>query len=141
MENASKALIIAGAILLAIVIISLGLVVVNNSRNTINGANTNKQEVLTFNSAYEAYVGNKRTSSDVRALVSEVVSNNGSQTTNATYHYIAVSNTGAQVHAPAGATTAPSVSMPTGLVAGKTYTISVYYSSDGYVDGVSYKSN
>ncbi len=32
MENASKALIIAGAILLAIVIISLGLIVVNNEK-------------------------------------------------------------------------------------------------------------
>ena len=46
MENASKALIIAGAILLAIVIISLGLIVVNNVRNVTDNTNLSEQEIL-----------------------------------------------------------------------------------------------
>ena len=61
MENASKALIIAGAILLAIIIISLGIMVVNNARNQIGGANLNAQEVQAFNSNWESYIGDKKT--------------------------------------------------------------------------------
>ena len=49
MENASKALIIAGAILLAIVIISLGLIVVNNTRNVTDNTNLSEQEIQAFN--------------------------------------------------------------------------------------------
>ena len=36
MENASKALIIAGAILLAILLISLGIMIYNQAQNTVN---------------------------------------------------------------------------------------------------------
>lgn len=39
MENASKALIIAGAILLSVLIISLGIMVYNNAKNTVGSAN------------------------------------------------------------------------------------------------------
>ena len=37
MENASKALIIAGAILLSILLISLGIMIFNNASNVANG--------------------------------------------------------------------------------------------------------
>ena len=57
MENASKALIIAGAILLAIVIISLGLVVVNNTRGVSDNANLSEQEIQTFNAKFTPYAG------------------------------------------------------------------------------------
>ena len=49
MENASKALIIAGAILLSIVLISLGLIVVNRTQNTVKNANVDQQEITSFN--------------------------------------------------------------------------------------------
>ena len=57
MENASKALIIAGAILLSILIISLGIMVYNNAKNTVGSASLDKQEIQTFNSDFEKYVG------------------------------------------------------------------------------------
>ena len=38
MENASKALIIAGAILLSILIISLGIMVFQNAKSTVGSA-------------------------------------------------------------------------------------------------------
>ena len=58
MENASKALIIAGAILLAILLISLGIVVYNQARSTIDDANIDAEAVQTFNSKFDAYLGN-----------------------------------------------------------------------------------
>lgn len=76
MENASKALIIAGAILLSIVIISLGLVVVNNVRDTIDNTNMNQQEIEAFNGKFTAYAGDKVIGSKVNALMSVVTSSN-----------------------------------------------------------------
>lgn len=38
MENASKALLIAGAILIVIVLISIGVLLINRTRGTINSA-------------------------------------------------------------------------------------------------------
>ena len=63
MENASKALIIAGAILLSILIISFGIIVINNVRGNITGANVNDTEVQAFNSKFTAYVGKRKISS------------------------------------------------------------------------------
>ena len=76
MENASKALIIAGAILLAIVIISLGLVVVNNSRSSIDNASTNSQEIETFNNKFTAFEGTTVSGTKVKTLIQTVIAEN-----------------------------------------------------------------
>jgi len=83
MENASKALIIAGAILLAIVIISLGLVVVNNTRETVNNANISEQEIQTFNAKFTSYESSTGISAaKVKALIQAVMANNNANTGN-----------------------------------------------------------
>ena len=46
MENASKALIIAGAILLSILIISLGILIFSQAQDTINSINMSEQEIM-----------------------------------------------------------------------------------------------
>ena len=79
MENASKALIIAGAILLSILIISLGIMVYNNAKNTVGSASLDKQEIQTFNSYFEKYVGDNKTASEVRTMISEVIASNASE--------------------------------------------------------------
>lgn len=79
MENASKALIIAGAILLAIVIISLGLVVVNNTKETIQNANMSEQEIQAFNSKFTSYEGPKVTGTNVNTLIAAIVASNQAQ--------------------------------------------------------------
>lgn len=76
MENASKALIIAGAILLAIVIISLGLVVVNNVRNVTDNTNLSEQEIQSFNAKFIAYEGENVSASRVNSLIQQVISTN-----------------------------------------------------------------
>lgn len=60
MENASKALIIAGAILLSILLISLGIFVFTQAQDTLGSINLNEQEVLAFNNKFLAYEGNIR---------------------------------------------------------------------------------
>ena len=77
MENATKALIIAGAILISIVIISLGIMVVNNARNQVGSSNLDKQTMDSFNSEWEGYVGQNKTSSDVRSLCSAAITKYG----------------------------------------------------------------
>jgi hypothetical protein len=76
MENASKTLIIAGAILISILIISLGVLVYNQAQGTVSRANLNSQEAQTQNGQFESYFGTDVTANDVRQLLSLVRTNN-----------------------------------------------------------------
>ena len=76
MENASKALIIAGAILLSILIIAIGMYIYNSSQGAIDGAGKqiSAQELDTFNRQWEMYEG-KQTGANVKSLVSKLSAN------------------------------------------------------------------
>lgn len=100
MENASKALIIAGAILLAIIIISLGLMVVNNARNQVSSANLSKAEMEAFNAQWEAYQGSNKTASEVRSLYSAVIAHNASEDKLGTGRQITIGLKGATAAQP-----------------------------------------
>lgn len=77
MENASKALIMAGAILVAILIISLGILVFNNFGSKAKEmTNMDEQEISAFNSKITPYLGNSISGSQVNALIQYVISNN-----------------------------------------------------------------
>ena len=76
MENASKALIIAGAILLSILIISLGLMVYNQAKETIGAVNLSQQEIETFNSKFTAYENVSVSGVQVNALIQTVIASN-----------------------------------------------------------------
>ena len=90
MENASKALIIAGAILLAIVIISLGLIVVNNVRTTTDNTNLSEQEIQSFNAKFIAYEGNSVSGSRVNTLIQQVLASNQNTTESGKTNYVAI---------------------------------------------------
>ena len=75
MENASKALIIAGAILLSILIIALGMTVYNSSSSVTEGMDMTSQEISSFNSTFLAYGGEKK-GRQVAELVTKIQSNN-----------------------------------------------------------------
>ena len=75
MENASKALIIAGAILLSILLISLGIMIFNQAQDSIGNGGMSKAQVSTFNSNFTKYEGTK-TGSDVKSLIQEVNASN-----------------------------------------------------------------
>lgn len=76
MENASKALIIAGAILLSILLISLGIMIFNQAQTTVQDSGMSQAEISTFNSKFSKYEGKSIKGSQVKALVQEVNTNN-----------------------------------------------------------------
>lgn len=76
MENATKALLIAAAILVAILIISLGLVVYNMAAETVQNVNMSDQEIKAFNDQFTRYQGDSQTGSTVNALVQTTLTNN-----------------------------------------------------------------
>lgn len=70
MENASKALIMAGSILISIIIISLGIMVFKNMSNSVNKeASLTKQQIAAFNSKISPYLGESVSGSQVNALM------------------------------------------------------------------------
>ena len=81
MENASKALIIAGAILLAILIISLGILIYNQAAGIVNSNSMSDVEITQFNAQFTQYQGTQSGTS-VRSLLQEVLSNNMTQDDN-----------------------------------------------------------
>ena len=79
MENATKALLIAAAVLVAIIIISLTLGVVNQGREAMQGADMTEAEKEAYNSKFIAFEGTNVSTSDVNALLSAVLSHNQNQ--------------------------------------------------------------
>lgn len=79
MENASKALIIAGAILLAILLISMGMLVLNKATGILDNDQLDEAAVTTFNQRFTKYEGDNVKGSNVRSLLSEVAAYNGSE--------------------------------------------------------------
>lgn len=76
MENASKALIIAGAILLSILIIAIGMFIYTSSQSTINDSLTqmNTQEIEAFNSQFTIY-GGAQTGAKLKSMVGTCIAN------------------------------------------------------------------
>ena len=77
MENASKALIMAGAILIAIILISLGLQIVSPNKGVTNqlGDLSSSMEVSMFNSQFTQYEGVRR-GTEVNDLIRKINLNN-----------------------------------------------------------------
>lgn len=78
MENASKALIIAGAILLSILLISLGIMIFNTAQDTTKNSGMTQAQVAAFNNKFSKYEGTIK-GSEVRSLIQEVIASNGDQ--------------------------------------------------------------
>ncbi len=111
MENASKALIIAGAILISILLISIGIILINSGKDvTSTGtAGMNSQKIQTFNSQFTAYEGDRK-GSEITSLVNTVMSSNATDSEHQVAVYAPVANVGS-------------------LTSTKTYTVTVNYSN------------
>ena len=77
MENASKALIIAGSVLIAILLIGFGMKIFNSTTGTADQVEGTMQttEMATFNNKFTAYVGT-RSLAQVKSLANIVIANN-----------------------------------------------------------------
>ena len=121
MENASKALIIAGAILLSILLISLGIMIFGQAQDTVNNSGMSQAEIQTFNNKFLKYEGTRK-GSVVKTLVSEVIASN------ADANLPDVNVNGA---APTGEATKD-------IDTTKSYTVTMEYGTDGRVTNVKY---
>ena len=130
MENASKALIIAGAILLAILLISLGIIIFSQAQDTINNSGMSQAELQTYNSQFLKYEGSQK-GTVVKSMIQEVlaVNNNGSSVDKIKVMY-------------GGANLAASTNPTSGIDSSKTYTVTLEYdSSTGRVSQINITVN
>ena len=82
MENASKALVIAGAILATLMIIGLGVVIITNVTGVFQRANVDQQAAQANNSQYENLMGDNVSSASVKQLITLVRTKNITATQN-----------------------------------------------------------
>ena len=77
MENATKALLIAGSILIAILLIAIGMRVFSSTSGTTDSVEStmSSTEIATFNNKFTQYVGT-RNKAQVMALLNVAISNN-----------------------------------------------------------------
>ena len=132
MENASKALIIAGAVLIAILLIAFGMIMINAAQTPIDTATSGvtSQGVQVFNSQFTGYAGTRVSGSNVKTLLSILQSNNA--------------NSSNQIKTTLkfkGATSAALDNAVTGIatqtnnvVNTKTFNVSFDYDDDGYIN-------
>lgn len=91
MENASKALLIAGAILICILLIAIGMYIYNSAQGTIQTAagQMGQKDKEMYNSMIRKYVGNSKKGSDVKQMIEDVISQN-SQYVNESGKFISI---------------------------------------------------
>jgi len=76
MENASKALIIAGAILVSILIITLGIMIYGQAKGVIDTNAMSELEIRQFNEKFMQYDGSRVRGATVNSLLQAVVAHN-----------------------------------------------------------------
>ncbi len=142
MENASKALIIAGAILISIIIISLGVMIVGNVIETIQqSSSVSEQERDAYNQPFLAYEGT-RSGTQVRALCEKVRSHNQDYPDDVSRHIKLVYQDSGSLTLPTtvsteAVTTQAISDVKAKIKTGNTYTVSLSYDSNsGYVVGI-----
>jgi hypothetical protein len=131
MENASKALIIAGAILVAILLISVGVIIIRNA-NIDPSSTFSEMEISQFNEKWTKYESTKQSASQVKALLSQIDASNSAEgaSSNKDLKY---------VHLDASS----SVTTRAGVKAAKTYTVecSDVDPADGFIDTIKITEN
>ena len=134
MENASKALIIAGAILLAILIIGLGMFIYNQAAGTMNEANLNSEQARSYNEEFLQYQGTK-SGTQVRTLIQNIQGHNRANTDDFSLQ-IQITNDEYEATDTVAALTAAATydDIINNINAGNTYTVSFAYDpNSGYI--------
>lgn len=124
MENAAKALLIAGAVLIVIALISLGVYIISSQKGTIETSKdaADTLQVATYNSTFLKYVGSNKKGSEVRSLLTEIQTNNKRNNS----HTISISY---------GSETSIS-NIQSSIMPGKSYNVTVNdsdYDENGYI--------
>lgn len=122
MENASKALIIAGAILLSILIISLGIFIFNQASEITKSSNLSEVEVLNFNEKFTSFEGTNVRGSEVNSLLNRIVQNNVANQEDESKQ-VKLTQSGEGWQKGTTSTNAAPVNMPKKAQTGKTYNV------------------
>ena len=78
MENASKTLIIAGAILISILLISLGVMVFSKAGDAVGSNEMSDKEIKQCNSRFIKYEG-RQSGIEVKSLLNEIIASNAKE--------------------------------------------------------------
>ena len=125
MENASKALIIAGAILLAILLISLGIMIFNQAQDTVSGSGMDQAAVSTFNNQLLKYEGNIK-GTMVKSMIQEVLAINAE----------AANNDGIKVTVSLGSADAIEKPSTSTIINNNTYTVEMVYGNNNRISSI-----
>lgn len=132
MENASKALIIAGAILLSILIIGLGMFIYQQASGAVSGANLDPQKANAYNQEFLNYQGTI-SGTNARSLYNVIASHNRVNVDDYSQQVELTIDGGdlneSQINDPDSAPTMPSNT----LKAGQTYHVTFQYNKSGYI--------
>ena len=131
MENASKALIIAGAILLSILIIGLGMYIYQQANSATSGTNLDPQKANAYNGEFLQYEGTK-SGTDVKALVSAIKNHNRVNTDDPTQQITIKEGEAGNTTEEPGETEADT-SFGSNIKSGYTYKVTFTYSKGGYI--------
>ena len=114
MENATKALLIAAAVLIAIILISLGLAVVRQGQEAVKDADLSEAEATAFNNKFTVYEGTNVATSNVNAMLNAVFAHNNQEAAAGTNNYVSVVTTGTATSTNLPAATTSSVTRVSG---------------------------
>ena len=131
MENASKALIIAGAILLSISIIGIGMYIFRMSSETVDGLGIDAEEIAAYNGKFDRYMGTQKGSA-VRTLCDAIRNHNLANSDDASKQIELVDGSAAGKTAAPQALIDPSTinSIKSKILAGNTYTVDFGYDTN-----------
>lgn len=128
MENATKALLIAAAVLVAILIISLGIGIFNMASEQVdNAGDLSEYQIQQFNDKFKKYEGTNVSGSDVNAMINTVFNHNLAQPDVSTQVQITTSGS---VIGFSGLSTGSTTSSPGRVSTGQRYTVVATYDSD-----------
>lgn len=150
MDNASKALIMAGAILISLALVGLGVYIFSMSSDLQDGAASEMQVMAaqTTNKQLTNYAGPKKRGSEVKALINLVNTLNTQQVFPDTIRYGAdacldnLAGTNVTWEAASGDTiTAAGTTAPTSIRDSAWYEVQIFdeLSNDGYLDTIHIK--
>lgn len=126
MENATKALMIAGAVLIAIMIIGVGMMIFSSSNDILNESlsGMDKYAIDQFNNTFLPYEGTKK-GSQLKQLISDIITLNATNLGVNDYKIVTATVDGT------GGTTAEELrNARTALVSGKNYNVTLGYDTN-----------
>lgn len=128
MENASKALLIAASVLIAILLIAFGMKIFTTSSKPVDNVEgaINSTEIATFNSKFLSYAGTNKTAAQVKSLANVIIASNSTNVN----HKVKI-----KVLGNAETDSANYISNYVANLTGS-FTIEISYGTNGYVENV-----